>query len=135
MFGSFATGLHLPTSDVDCVILCDDIAPSECVQALKAIGQAMQRSEWATEVEVWPICLSRSRHNLAWAAPVWCSLDPTSAALIPQAFCAPAIKVRAVQRQAETSCSLGSGFKYSYSVGCSPVSPGSRLPLQVDSAE
>eukprot|EP00892_Ulva_mutabilis_P001539 jgi/Ulvmu1/11386/UM075_0048.1 len=52
IFGSFATGLHLPTSDVDCVILCDEISKAGTVPALKAIGQALNRNDWATDVEV-----------------------------------------------------------------------------------
>lgn len=50
VFGSFATGLFLPTSDMDLVItgsLCTDI-----VQGLKALAQALTRKEMVNNVQV-----------------------------------------------------------------------------------
>lgn len=69
IFGSFATGLHLPTSDVDCVIMCAEIGSSGVVPALKAIGQALHRKDWATEVEVRTPCpFAASAASSPWLA-------------------------------------------------------------------
>lgn len=50
VFGSFSTGLHLPTSDVDCVIL--DAQVASVPMALTGLGKALQRMEWSSELEV-----------------------------------------------------------------------------------
>jgi predicted nucleotidyltransferase len=57
IFGSFATGLHLPTSDVDCVIMGSDVQEHQIGTALQGLGRALQQQEWTTDLEV--------RHHLA----------------------------------------------------------------------
>ena len=52
IFGSFATGLHLPTSDVDCVITDSTVAPSQAGSALTALGTALRGKEWVKDLEV-----------------------------------------------------------------------------------
>ena len=54
IFGSFATGLHLPTSDVDCVILHSGIADRQVPTALQGLGRKLQQMDWVTNLEVWP---------------------------------------------------------------------------------
>lgn len=52
IFGSFATGLHLPTSDVDCVITDSTVAPHQAGNALTALGTALRGKEWVKDLEV-----------------------------------------------------------------------------------
>ena len=52
IFGSFATGLHLPTSDVDCVITDSNVAPRDAGNALTALGTALRGKEWVKDLEV-----------------------------------------------------------------------------------
>jgi predicted nucleotidyltransferase len=52
IFGSFATGLHLPTSDVDCVILQSEVPESQVPTALQGLGRKLQQQTWVTDLEV-----------------------------------------------------------------------------------
>ncbi|KAL6766406.1 TRF4 [Auxenochlorella protothecoides x Auxenochlorella symbiontica] len=50
VFGSFATGLYLPTSDIDAVVLgsgCEDVP-----QGLKALASALHRKHLAKDIQV-----------------------------------------------------------------------------------
>jgi len=44
VFGSFATGLHLPTSDVDCVIM--GAGAAHVPTALKELGLRLKPLDW-----------------------------------------------------------------------------------------
>ena len=52
MFGSFATGLHLPTSDVDCVILESDVPDARVATALQGLGKKLAALPWVKDLEV-----------------------------------------------------------------------------------
>jgi predicted nucleotidyltransferase len=52
IFGSFATGLHLPTSDVDCVILNSNLSESQVPTALQGLGRKLQKQNWVRDLEV-----------------------------------------------------------------------------------
>jgi predicted nucleotidyltransferase len=67
IFGSFATSLHLPTSDVDCVILDAGIGESQVPTALQGLGRKLQQKDWVRDLEVRavqqppsPLCCTRS---------------------------------------------------------------------------
>jgi non-canonical poly(A) RNA polymerase PAPD5/7 len=70
IFGSFATGLHLPTSDVDCVILGTDIQDHQIATALQGLGRALQQEEWATDLEV--LCCFERDIFFCMFYPVFC---------------------------------------------------------------
>jgi DNA polymerase sigma len=52
VFGSFATGLHLPTSDVDCVIMDSDVSEDRVATALQGLGRALHGRDWVSDLEV-----------------------------------------------------------------------------------
>ena len=57
IFGSFATGLHLPTSDVDCVILGSNVAEFQVATALQGLGRLLQGQDWVADLEVRALCM------------------------------------------------------------------------------
>lgn len=52
IFGSFSTGLHLPTSDVDCVILNAGVGDLQVPKALHGLGAALAKQGWVSNLEV-----------------------------------------------------------------------------------
>lgn len=54
IFGSFATGLHLPTSDVDTVILESAVPDGQVALALRGLGRKLQPLSWVKDLEARP---------------------------------------------------------------------------------
>ena len=51
IFGSFATGLHLPTSDVDTVVLASAVPVGQEPLALRGLGRKLQPLPWVKDLE------------------------------------------------------------------------------------
>jgi DNA polymerase sigma len=77
-FGSFATGLHLPTSDVDCSIVDDALDASTAANALRALGNLLRPKSWVKDLEVCSTAAMLVQHDPCCALTATPTATPTA---------------------------------------------------------